>query len=343
MRTEKESCKSTTPKPAGPWAKAGLLAVGLVALWLTLNSVTWIEGTGHAAAPAKVSEMATIAYAKDDDLLYLVHNSGVAYLSRAIRVDDFLLTAIAGNTNFNFIWNMTTNTEVYQIFYTSNFFAGDTYVTNFYATNVLQDVYVSNYFQTNFVGPWYITSNWTYQVNDFSTDNYISNYFTTNILNDTYVSNYWATNIFNSYATNYSTNIYYTINNTNFEVFNLTVYSNATIKTAYISNLYFGGALQITNTWAGPTNRLDLGTNGSLFYSTLGHCAVTGYTGNASFDAPALLTIRNGSGSNVTLTLHAQTMTGDGARSYTITNGLEAKISFSKAFDRTNAVFRLFY
>lgn len=81
-----------------------------------------------------------------------------------------------------------------------------------------------------------------------------------------------------------------------------------------------------TNTWAGPTSSISLLTT-HQYFSTLGHCSITGYTGLATGAVQRIwLSILNNSGSNVNLYLPAGTILPNGASSpVTLTNATETQ------------------
>lgn len=101
-----------------------------------------------------------------------------------------------------------------------------------------------------------------------------------------------------------------------------------------------------TNSWAGATNSIDL-TYGWVKYLAYTPCSVTGLTGKGSTGKKVqntLLTITNAASTNITLYYTGTIRTGDGARSWTITNACEGVLSLEfDPNDSTNAVFRMFY
>lgn len=101
-----------------------------------------------------------------------------------------------------------------------------------------------------------------------------------------------------------------------------------------------------TNSWAGATNSIDL-TYGWVKYLAYTPCSVTGLTGKGSTGKKVqntLLTITNAASTNITLYYTGTVRTGDGARSWTITNACEGVLSLEfDPNDSTNAVFRMFY
>lgn len=105
-------------------------------------------------------------------------------------------------TNITGVAKQLVSTNYY--FSSTNFYVDNTYVSNYFVTNVFNDTYASNYFTTNLYQLFSETN--FYLTNLVFNDTYISNFYVTNIVvNDTYVSNYYATNLFlgtNYYVTN---------------------------------------------------------------------------------------------------------------------------------------------
>lgn len=84
-----------------------------------------------------------------------------------------------------------------------------------------------------------------------------------------------------------------------------------------------------TNAWAGPTNSLDL-LNQDQYYTTLTALSVTGFSGAISGNSHSVqLSIYNGSGSNVDLTLPTGAIQGEGVTgAITITNNTRRIVWF---------------
>lgn len=251
-----------------------------------------------------------------------------------------------------------TTTNINYYLYSTNIYNHDTYVSNYFTTNVWLDTYVSNFFVTNLTlleTNSYFTD---YVTNVFNQYDYISNFWATNIfVNDTYVSNYyttnqyfWTTNItydtYTYYTNLYTTNLFVDYITNNYSYITNLYTSNAYITNITAKNVYITGMTVSTNAWAGPTNTINMALNWS-YYATYTPCSITGLTGNdpaGLYVASQLLTISNAASTNITVYLPASVRTGDGARSYTITNATVGKISFEYApIPSTNAVFRLFY
>lgn len=190
------------------WKKIwfGLIAIGIPVVLLA-QSIKWYN---DAAIPQKST-------LNGREIVSLQQTGPNAY--RWAYVDD--LKKYVGASNVTFI---TTNNVVYG----SNYYYNNTYVSNYFETNILNNTVVSNYF-FDFI---YYTN--IYQTNVtveqyISNDTYVSNTIITNIFNDTYVSNYFETNLF---PTTY-------------------VYVTNTIGGAFIANLggmgtntaFFGGTM----------------------------------------------------------------------------------------------------
>lgn len=311
-----------------------------MALWLLADCFTPVKA---ASGPRKVSAMDEISYAKDDDYIYLVHDSGLALMSKKISVGNFIATAVAGNTNLNIILSIETNTQFTTVFYITNLYVNEEYISNFFTTNVLVDASVSNFFVTNYFGPWY----YNYISNHYFTANYFneyqsfySNYWQTNILINEYVSNYYSTNIFQDIAI--TTNIYYTLNSTtNLTLNTLTVYTNANINRLYVTNLYVLGGATLTSTWeGGPTGKLNAALSDQYFTSPSA-CEVTGLTNMTAGLAHSIqLTLSNSAATNWNLTLPADIVRkGRDTSALVVTSGTERVIWFKARSEiRTNEI-----
>lgn len=101
-----------------------------------------------------------------------------------------------------------------------------------------------------------------------------------------------------------------------------------------------------TNQWLGATNSVNM-TNQWQKYMAYTPCSITGLV-NQSVGGKVvnnvLVTITNAASTNITLYYEGAIRTGDGARSWVITNACEGKLSLE--YDpngSTNAVFRMFY
>lgn len=102
------------------------------------------------------------------------------------------------------------------------------------------------------------------------------------------------------------------------------------------------GTHYFTNTWAGPTNTVDLLTYDQN-YASFTACSVTGFANKLSDrTSEILLSIKNLSASNFVMTLQAGIVDGDFVSSHTITNGTTGVFWFryTPQGPRTNCVFR---
>lgn len=228
-------------------------------------------------------------------------------------------------------------------FYASNSFSPveithiDTTISNWFYTNatiVMQEY--TNFAITNiYTG----ISNWVTEL--MTTNGYASNFYETNLWFPTIV-----------YSNTYTTNVQIIHNGDDIfrgpvTITNVWIIGTNNVNYMPVTNLLvFMQGAQMTNLWAGPTNLLDL-RYGWLKYIANTPCQVTGITNKVrvpyGIAAHSLLTITNASSSNITIYVPGFA-TGDGARSYIITNGTRAKLSFEwDPNGDTNLVFRLFY
>lgn len=123
-----------------------------------------------------------------------------------------------------------------------------------------------------------------------------------------------------------------------------------TFTPSYTTNYtdkYVAKAFKVyTNLWDGPTNYVNM-TNQWQKYVAYTPCSITGLLNRAIGGKAVdnvLITITNASSTNITWYYEGAIRTGDGARSWTITNACEGKLSLEYSpNDSTNAVFRMFY
>lgn len=284
--------------------------------------------------------------------------------------DNFSITT-NGNTYTIYLTNNAGATAYYTNVYINSNYINVSFTTNLYVTvEQVYQSYVTNltvvsnayFFETNFVN-YNITTNLSVISNAyFYQTNFVNYEIVTNL---TVISNayFYETN-FVSYS--YITNL--TVVNTNVAFWtittNLIVYSNAyffetnfvnysyttniIINKAYITEVYVNtgtftnNAFFLTNAWAGATNTLPLWL-ASQDYLAFTPCSVTNISGvSNNVVEHVLLTITNAASTNITLYLPAQWRTGDGARSYVITNagvGL-LSVEYNPNGGRTNAIFR---
>jgi len=274
---------------------------------------------------------------------------------------------------------------VYSNYYTfgTNYYISDTYVSNYFLTNILVDVSVSNYFNTNiyFSPTTNIYNSTIYAYSDNST--YVSNFFSTNLYTtnffqqDSYVSNYFQTNFFITTNLSFTTNVFNITTNliveqifqvtsnayfleTNFVnyeiVTNLTVISNAyftnitanrlTINETFVTNNYYANAYPFDTAWAGPTNSVVF-TNGSLqSYTTLVPCHITNVTGVSIGAAgnTVLLCLTNAASTNVLVYPPSDWKVGWGETTpWTLTNADIIEIWFYESKNRRTVCTRGFH
>lgn len=121
------------------------------------------------------------------------------------------------------------------------------------------------------------------------------------------------------------------------------------ISLAYLdtNGVWAANAYQVfTNAWPGATNSVNM-INQWQKYMAYTPCSITGLV-NQSVGGKVvnnvLVTITNAASTNITLYYEGAIRTGDGARSWVITNACEGKLSLE--YDpngSTNGVFRMFY
>jgi len=279
-------------------------------------------------------------------------------------------------TSTQAIQNIYITTQYVDYTFVTNFNGKQTFIQNSYITNLYA---ISNayFYQTNFVNYEYVTnlfvtSNAYFYETNFANYNYTTNLFVesnayfyeTNFVNYSYTTNltvesnayFFETNFVNN---TYTTNLYVETNayfyQTNFVAYeyvtNLTVVNQLISTNNYFTYVYnlattvTNGIYFHTNSWAGPTNVLPMHLT-SQDYLTWTPMEITGMTSLSNYVVEnVLLTITNASDSNVTLYIPADVLTGDGARSYIVTNATVGMLSvqYNPNGGRTNAVFRLFY
>ena len=256
----------------------------------------------------------------------------------------FVTNAYVNNftNNYSFITNLYA-TNVYVNFFTNNY----AFITNLYATNTYIEyltnnyLYTTNLYATN-VYVNFFTNNYAFITNLYATNTYIE-FLTNNYL---YTTNLYATNVYINYFTNnwmVTTNLYatntYVLYFTNYYAY----ITNITAKEMWITNItVYWNIGFITNAWDGPTNNLPMWL-ASQDYETATDCSITNILGvSNNVVQHVLLTISNSAATDVTLRIPAQWRTGDGARSYVITNagiGL-LSVEYNPNGGRTNAIFR---
>lgn len=236
----------------------GLIAIGIPVVLLA-QSIKWYN---DAAIPHKTAPV-------DGDILSIQQTGPNAY--RWVYASD--LKRYVGASNVTYI---STNYAVYS----TNYYYNDTYVSNFFETNLFASTVVSNYF-FDFI---YYTN--TYQTNVtieqyVSYNSFVSNTVISNVYNDTYTSNYFTTNVF---PTTY-------------------VYTTNTIGGAFIANLNgIGTNLTVRE---GLSLQGDGSAPGSFdLYDAMGNYIIAGFDGTEFFG--------NGGGlTNLPSTSSAQVWTND--------------------------------
>lgn len=336
-----------------------LLSLLLLLPMLSLAADSTIHGLPLRAAPTT------------NDMLVVDWQSGAAWYNAKIPLAS--LQQFMGGTPTNYTSTIyTTNAQVLYLTndytLTTNIYATNAYIvylTNqymnvftVYATNAWLEYVTNNYLVTTNL--WvtnqyvnYFTNNYAYITNLYATNEYV-NFFTNNwmVTTNLFVTNEYVNFFTNNYAyiTNlYATNTYleYLTNNyqitTNLYVTNAYV-QNFTNTYSYITNLTASTILFPTNSWAGPTNDINLQL-ADQYYATWTPCSITGVTNKpTTASASVLLTITNKATTNITLQLPNGFTTGDGAKSYTITNATCDVISMRYSpVGQTNAVFRAFW
>jgi hypothetical protein len=213
-------------------------------------------------------------------------------------------------------------------FYGSNVFAAS-------FTNSHIDQTVSNWFATNG-----IISMGAYT--NFAISNIwggLSNLITQLIATNAPASNYFETNLW------YPTIVYSNYNTTNITVWDFgdhiftgkvtltNVWIIGTNQVNYFNNTNLLVSQQYathTNTWAGPSNVVDL-RFGDLYYRTFTPLAITGLTNKVrdvfGMVLPVMLTITNAASSNVTLTLPDGMIIPQRTNSLTISNASQFMLS----------------
>ena len=303
-----------------------------------------------APAQTRISSYTLLSQPGDnDDLLINRYLGPGSYQTMRIRFGDLktnILGTVASYTS-NYVYGLT---NLWQ--------EPDTYISNWFYTNVLVVANVSNYQATNVWISIY-TSN-LFATNLVAGDTYVSNFYATNVTvaGDTYVSNFYATNIYSPtlyVTTNYTTNLYV---------------ERLQAKTAYVTNIYitdgFGDNLSVTNLsvgigdfgrlqirgnsyygmggWPGPTNTWDISAYNYWLHTNTSDTQITDWTNAMAASSNSLefavLFFTNAASSNVTIRIPTNWATLDGAKSWTLTNGTRGVLSANKSPLWSSAVFR---
>lgn len=123
-----------------------------------------------------------------------------------------------------------------------------------------------------------------------------------------------------------------------------TLSAASTITSNYVTLNVTNGINFSTNSWAGPTNTLDLSLEDQYFQAGT-DCSITGVINKlADRRSTVLLTITNSATTNITLRMAGLT-SGDGSRAFVVTNAAigVVSISYSPVFGQTNFVERNFW
>lgn len=213
---------------------------------------------------------------------------------------------------------------------------------------------ISSIIPTNFIVPGSLTVTTTFTN---TTDAYFHNIFLDgtfsisnlvvanppylNLVNST---NYQFTNVSIINVTTNITQVSYTSNAFFTNITTTTINSTTNISQYNFStNLYVTGFFGSTNTWAGPSNVIDL-SGSDWYFTSPTPCSITGVTNKTDpFSVGVSLTINNNSGSNYTVTFPSMA-TSDGTRSVVATNGQNTVlwIKYSPVGPQTNLVARPF-
>lgn len=300
--------------------------------------------------------------------LYSVTNfSSYSFITNLTAVSNFTqvgyitnLYSISNFTSVAFVTNLTVQTNITLTEYVTNLYVTQSYITNL--TVITNDVFQS-----------YITN---LTVNN----QYVTNLtVTTNLVQTSYITNLYSTT---SFITNLTVNNFFSLTNAEDNltvtngVTNLALSASQFVKTdanKRLGSTLDGGALTgltagniiggpltnalsttgsaiaatfkpQTNSWAGSTNTLSL-ANIDQYFTASTDCEITGVTGKDTAQSdPVILTITNSASTNITVWL-SRFKSGDGSRSFVITNATIGVLSFKyePVFGSTNFVSRNFY
>ena len=283
------------------------------------------------------------------------------YYSTVAELKTYVTAGLVSGTNGVSITNATianitnlyTTTE-----YVTNLYAVTAYVTNLYAvTNYTTNLFVNTAYVTNLYSftntlinlvVTYETVTNLYAVTNYTTNLFVNTAYITNL----YTENFYVTNLYSltnwdylTFVTNlyagatYTTNLYVT----NITAKNLTV-QNFYSQSNYLDQLTITNQIYwVTNTWAGPTNVVNIGGPYDLNYAATSDCEVTGFTNKTSTTTcEVLLSIANGAATNIIVSLPASVVDGDYVSTHTITNATTGMfwLRYTPVGPRTNSVFR---
>ncbi len=274
---------------------------------------------------------------------------------------EFITVSNAYFTNLFISQNFTN-----FVLYSTNIYNADTFVSNYFTTNVFQDTFMSNYFITNqifYETNLYLTYVSTTNFLSYITNEYVSNFFNTNIyVNNSYVSNFYTTN-YNpliQITSNYTYNVSAPLTNatlygvTTFSPTNGTsggsiiMYSNGVAKIALDAS---GGSVSAsvvwfkTNSWSGPTNNLPMNLE-DQYYTTATDVNITNLNNlpTTGYSAGVLLSVTNSSAANIVLRFPSSIVIPERTNAVVVSNASVGMLSikYTPVGPRTQAVYRQF-
>ena len=332
-----------------------LILAALLSIAATSVSIIWYTQTPHTGSLAGSDVWSlqrttpnryyysTVAELKTYVTAGLVSGTnGVSITNATIANITNLYTTTEYVTNLYAVTAYVTN--LYAVTnYTTNLFVNTAYVTNLYSfTNTLINLVVTYETVTNL----YAVTNYTtnlfvntaYITNEYSLTNYATNLFSEySYITNLYAQTNYTTNLFSEYA--YITNLYAQTNFTT-NLYAVTIHS----ITNYLDKLTISNQIYwVTNTWAGPTNVVNIGGPYDLNYAATSDCSITGFTNKTSTTTcEVLLSIANGAATNIIVSLPASVVDGDYVSTHTITNATTGLfwLRYTPVGPRTNSVFR---
>ena len=312
--------------------------------------------------------------------LYVSNVFSTNIYSSNIYATNITVNEFHGKTSFItnlFLTQEITNyflfsTNIYQSYPT---YVNNSYVSNYFQTNVFQNTYMSNYFNTNqylyLTNIYFFSTNLTV-TNFYGGDTYVSNFFNTNVfVVDNTVSNFFATNIYNTinissnYTYQYSqiqTNpVFYgtglvlpwtdgdgnpqpstwqVVGNSGYSI-----YLDGETGDVGISGTFFGSVFsQYEDDFLGPTNTVDTFT-ANQYYATYTPISITGFINlpTPGYTWAGLITITNASTSNVLWTLPSGLRIPERTNQVAISNASQGMLSIGYSHrSGTNGIFRQF-
>lgn len=173
-----------------------------------------------------------------------------------------------------------------------------------------------------------------------------SNFVYVSVVTNLYVSVSYTTNLTAYTITNnvfVTTNV--TVNDSLVVQTNVTINQNVTVagKATFNQVIITNGIRWVTNSWAGPTNTIDLGDGYDQNFSATSDVAITGFINKSnSITSELLLSVINTAATNITMWLPAGVADADYTLTHTITNGTTGMfwLRYTPQGPRTNCVFR---